>query len=60
MGIVTQPEPANGRCSLCGRNSENVTTAELGNWIVQDGGILVCSRCSSDSDKAAGPEAFRP
>ena len=59
MGLVTQHESANGRCLLCGRKSENVTTAELGNWIVQDGGILVCSGCSSDSDKAAaGPEAF--
>ena len=60
MGLVTQHESANGRCLLCGRKSENVTTAELGNWIVQDGGILVCSGCSSDSDKAAaGPEALQ-
>ena len=59
MGLVTQDESANGRCSLCGRKSEDVTTAELGNWIVQDGGILVCSGCSSDAEKAAaGPETF--
>jgi hypothetical protein len=59
MGLVTQHEPANGRCSLCGRKSENVTTAELGDWIVQDGGILVCSGCSSVSDlAAAAPETF--
>ena len=56
---VTQHEPANGRCSLCGRTSENVTTADLGNWIVRDGGVLICSECSSDSEKiAAGPETF--
>jgi hypothetical protein len=54
MGLVTQHESANGRCSLCGRKSESVSTAELGNWIVQDGGILVCSGCSSDSDNATG------
>ena len=58
MVLVTQHETANGGCSLCGRKSENVTTAELGNWIVQKGGILICSGCSSDSDKAAaGPKA---
>ena len=59
MGLVTQHESANGRCSLCGCKSEDVTTAELGNWIVQDDGVLVCSGCSSDADKAAAaPEAF--
>jgi hypothetical protein len=59
MVLVTQHEPETGRCSLCGRKSENVTTAELGNWIVRGGGILICSGCSSDSDKAAaGPAAM--
>jgi hypothetical protein len=59
MVLVTQHEPAIGRCSLCGRKSEDVTTRELGNWIVHQGGILVCSGCSSDADKAAaGPETF--
>jgi|HubBroStandDraft_2_1064218.scaffolds.fasta_scaffold299425_2 hypothetical protein len=58
MVLVTQHEPAIGRCSLCGRKSDNVTTAELGNWIVREGGVLICSGCSSDSEKAAaGPEA---
>jgi hypothetical protein len=42
-----------------GRKSEDVATGELGDWIVQDGGIVVCSGCSSDSHKtAADPEAF--
>jgi ribosome-binding protein aMBF1 (putative translation factor) len=60
MGVVTQHEPTNGRCSLCGRKSENVTTAELGDWIVQDGGILICSGCSSDAEKgAAEPQVSR-
>jgi len=59
MGLVTQHESTNGRCSLCGRQSKSVTTEELGNWVVQDGGTLVCSVCAKDSDKAvAGPEAF--
>jgi hypothetical protein len=59
MVHVTEHEPTTGRCSLCGRKSENVTTAELGNWIVRAGGILICAGCSIDSDKpAAGPEAM--
>ena len=59
IGPVTQHEVANGRCSLCGCKSEDATIAELGDWIVQKGGILVCSGCSSDAEKAAaGPETF--
>jgi hypothetical protein len=59
IGLVSEQEPTKGRCSLCGRKSEDVTTRELGNWIVHQGGILVCSGCSSDADKAAaGPETF--
>ena len=59
IGLVSEQEPTKGRCSLCGRRSEDVTTRELGNWIVHEGGILVCSGCSSDADKAAaGPETF--
>jgi hypothetical protein len=59
MDTVTQHEPANGRCSLCGRKSETVTTEELGNWIVQDGGMLLCSGCSRDCDRAVpGQEEF--
>lgn len=34
-----------------------MTTAELGNWIVQNGGILVCARCASDAHKAAESQA---
>ena len=59
IGVVSEQDPTNGRCSRCGRKSEDVTTPELGNWIVHEGGILVCSGCSSDADKAAaGPETF--
>jgi hypothetical protein len=60
MDSVAEHHSANGRCSLCGRRSEDVTTAELGNWIVQDGGVVICSECSSDAEKAAaGPATFR-
>lgn len=59
MVLVTRDESTNAQCSLCSRKSEDVTTAELGDWIVRDGGILVCSECASDADRAAVAEALR-
>ena len=51
MDLVTQHESANGRCSLCGRECENVTSDEFGGWMVHNGAILLCSGCSSDPEK---------
>jgi hypothetical protein len=37
---------ASSRCSRCGRSSEDVETVEeLGVWIVDDAGALVCHEC---------------
>lgn len=59
MGVMTRLKAANGQCSLCGRKSEDVTTTELGDWIVQHDGTVVCSRCSRDFDKAGAAEAVK-
>ena len=59
MGVMTRLESASGQCSLCRRKSEDVTTAELGDWIVQHGGTVVCSGCSSDIDRVGATEAFK-
>jgi len=58
IGVVGQHESAEGGCSLCGRTSQTAATAELGAWIVQDHGILVCSRCSGNALIAHGPPGF--
>jgi DNA-directed RNA polymerase subunit RPC12/RpoP len=46
------PAP-NGRCSRCGRQSDGATTEELGGWVVETGGVLICSECSKRVDQAA-------
>jgi hypothetical protein len=44
----------NGSCSHCGRESNDCTTAELGEWIVERGGRLTCSECAKQVDQDAG------
>ena len=58
IGVVGRHEAAEGRCSLCGRTSEAATDDELGAWIVQDHGVLVCSICSGNELAIHGPPGF--
>jgi hypothetical protein len=44
----------NGTCSRCGRQSTDCTTSELGEWIVETGGVLTCSECAKQVDQDAG------
>ncbi len=44
----------NGSCSRCGRQSDDVATAELGEWIVENGEGLTCSECAKQVDQDAG------
>lgn len=37
----------NGHCTECGRDCHEVTQKELGDWIVDIRGVLICSACSA-------------
>jgi hypothetical protein len=42
-----------GSCTACGRRCREVPTEELRNWVVDVGGVVVCTECYARQIKEA-------
>ena len=50
----------NGKCTDCGRDCHEVTHQDLGGWIVDVGGALICTACSAAHPRIRSGERLTP